>query len=671
MPNDIIRSRQNTFIHTSIPLILKQHYICSLKFQAIKHILPIKGFLFRFLALLLLYSVFRLVFILLNGGLFPSLSNSEIVSVFLHGIRFDITAILYLNSLPMLLQIMPFEVKKHSKFDLFQKTLFILFNLFGIIIILTDFAFFPFNMKRLDSEILGLLGALPNLIILYLKSYWHLFVSLIILGIGLNLVYNKTRVFHFTKDNSFTWNSTTYVIILFLMALGFRGGIQHRPIKPVLATHFVSAHNVALVTNSPFTFLYSLFNRRLEKKEYMTEEKANIIFPIKKSISGSVSGDTSKKNVVLIILESFSGACVGHLGAPRSFTPYLDSLSKKSLAFTRAYSNGRRSSQGLVALTAGIPALMDDPFMYSPYLNNRIYGLPNLLKKEGYSSYFFNGSNKDMLGWEEYINTIGFDDYFGKEEYPYPEHSDGHWGIYDHYYLNYFIEQAGSLKEPFFSTLFTLSSHDPFLIPKELREQFNTGLPFGDGYYDALMYSDWALGQFFEKVKHEDWFENTVFILVADHTINASDRSPEKGFTMLNRFMNRLDIYHIPTLLYSPGFIIPGINEKVIQQLDLFNTILDFANYKGAFFSFGESVLRPSEGTAFQYVKGVFQLIEDDYIMVFKEDKAYSLYNYVADPGLKINLIEQNKDLSFSLETKLKAIIQQHNSMLIHNNMRL
>lgn len=571
----------------------------------------------------------------------------------------------------MLLQIIPFKVKKNSKFDIFQKSLFVLFNLFGIVIILTDFAFFPFNMKRLDSEILGLLGALPRLINLYLQTYWYLFVSLILLGFGLNLLYNKTRVIHFAKDNSFTWNSTMYVIILFLMALGFRGGIQDRPIKPVLATHFVSASNVALVTNSPFTFLYSVFNRRLEKKEYMSSNKANIIFPIKKSISKTVSVDSSKKNIVLIILESFSGACVGHLGAPRSFTPYLDSLSKKSLVFTRAYSNGRRSSQGLVALTAGIPALMDDPFMYSPYLNNRIYGLPYLLKKEGYSSYFFNGSNKDMLGWEEYINTLGYDAYFGKEDYPYSEHYDGHWGIYDHHYLNYFIEQTRGLKEPFFTTLFTLSSHDPFLIPKELSDQFNTGIPFGDGYYDALMYSDWALGQYFERAKQEDWFENTVFILVADHTINASDRSPEKGFTMLNRFMNRLDIYHIPTLIYSPRLINPGISEKIVQQIDLFNTILDFANYKGDFYSFGESVFNSSEGRSFQYVKGVYQLIEGDYVMVFKEDKAYALYNYVEDPGLEINIIERDKDFSLSLESKLKAIIQQHNDILIDNNMRL
>lgn len=607
----------------------------------------------------------------MHGGLFSPLSNSEIFSAFLHGIRFDITAILYLNSLPMLLQIIPIEAKKNSRFDILQKVLFILFNLFGIVIILTDFAFFPFNMKRLDSEILGLLGALPSLIKLYLKTYWYLFVSLILLGFGLNVLYNNTRVIHFTKDNSFTWNSSTYVVILFLMALGFRGGIQDRPIKPVLATHIVSASKVALVTNSPFTFLYSVFNRRLEPKEYMSAEKADLIFPIKKSISRSLSGESSKKNVVLIILESFSGACVGHLGAPRSFTPYLDSLSKKSMVFTRAYSNGRRSSQGLVALTAGIPALMDDPFMYSPYLNNRIYGLPFLLKKEGYSSYFFNGSDKNMLGWEEYISTLGYDVYFGKEEYPYPEHYDGHWGIYDHHYLNYFIEQTGELKEPFFSTLFTLSSHDPFLIPKELRKQFDTGIPYGDGYYDALMYSDWALGQYFEKVKNESWFENTVFILVADHTINASDRSPETGFTMLNRFMNRLDIYHIPALIYAPEFIEAGKNEKIIQQVDLYNTILEIADYKGEFYSFGESVLNPSKGNAFQYVKGVYQLIEDDYVIVFKEDKAHALYNYIEDPGLEFNIIAREKELSVSLETKLKAIIQQHNAILIHNNMRL
>lgn len=607
----------------------------------------------------------------MHGSLFPPLAASQMTMVFLQGIRFDITAILYLNTVSMILQMLPVELKKNSKFDVFQKVIFVVCNLFGIILSLTDLAFFPFNMKRLDSEILGLLGALPSLMSVYLVSYWYLFLSLFVLIFLLILLYNKTRTWHYSGDKSFAWHSSMYVIILALIALGLRGGFQSRPIKPVLATHFVPTDNVALVTNSPFTFLYSLFNRRLERKNYMSLKEVNHVFPIKKQLPDSSFKFSEQKNIVLIILESFSGACVGHLGAERSFTPYLDSLSKHSLTFTQAYSNGRRSSQGLVALTTGIPALMDDPFMYSPYLNNRIYGLPKLLKDKGYTSSFFNGSNKGMLGWEEYINAVGFDSYYGKEEYPYPDHYDGHWGIYDHHYFDYFIEKTRELKEPFFNTIFTLSSHDPFLVPEEFKEKFNSGMKKGAGYYDALLYSDWSLGRFFNKVQNEEWFDNTIFILVADHTINASDRSPETGFTMLDKFQNRLDIYHIPTLLYSPSIISPEINDKTIQQVDLFNTILSLVAYNGEFYSYGEDVFKQTRGRSFQYVKGVYQLIVGDFILLFKEDKAFGIYNFKEDHQLKNNLIDDKTSFAKALENQMKAIIQQHNNMLIDNNLSL
>lgn len=619
--------------------------------------------------LLLLYTLIRLLFYYFNHGLFPSVSWSQWPLVILQGMRFDITALLYLNAIPVLLQLIPIGLSKNSWYDVFQKVLFILFNLFGLILALTDIAFYPFNLKRLDSEVLGLLGSLPALLGSFLSQFYYLFILFAALAVLLNVIYNRSRSIRFGESASPIYAVISSLLIIGLMILGLRGGIQNRPIRPVMAANFVSMELAPLVTNSPFTFLYSVFNRKLEKKVYFSDSEVDALFPIKKIVQrDSSTSSLDRPNIVLVILESFTGAHIGHLGSSHSFTPKLDSIAQHSLYFTRAFSNGRRSSQGLVALTAGLPALMDDPFMYSPYLNNRIYGLPVLLKSMGYETSFFNGSNKEMLGWQDFISGVGFDEYYSRETYPYPEHFDGHWGIYDHFYFDYFIEQSNEFHKPFFSAIFTLSSHDPFSVPDKYKERFNTG---SGKFYDALMYSDWALSEFIEKARQQAWFSNTIFIITADHTINAADKTPEEGSNVSGSRFNRINLYHIPALIYAPGIIAPAKSEKVIQQTDFFDTALDLAGYKDNYYSFGNSVFEPGEGKAFQYVKGVYQYIKGDYILVMKEESVAALYNYRTDPALELNLMAEEMEATQAMEKELRAIIQQHNNRLIENNMRL
>ena len=627
----------------------------------------VRRLLVKFSILLILFSLFRNVFYFINSSAFPPISGGDWASILLQGLRFDITALLYLNALPFIMHLLPFPFRANKIYATIQTVLFVVFNLFGIIIVLTDFAFFPFNAKRLDSEVLGLLGSLPTMISSFAADYWYLFILLILLAYGLFKMNSLVDRAFPSNDFSYVSGIISFLLCTGFMMLGLRGGIQPRPIRPVMASNYVPVALSPLVTNSPFTFLYSVLNRNLDEKHYFPEEELNDLFPIR-HVATSDSLSSRRPNIVYMIMESFGGYMVGHLGNDTSYTPHLDSLSEECLVFTRSYSNGRRSSQGLVALSAGLPALMDDPFMYSPYLNNRIYGLPLLMKNLGYSTSFFNGSNKDMLGWEEFINAVGFEKYFSREDYPNQDHYDGHWGIYDHYFMKYFIQEAGEFKEPFFSAFFSLSSHDPYGVPDEYKKRFHDSR---GPYYTSLRYSDWALSKFFKEARKQDWFDNTIFIITADHTINAADKSPDKDYYLHSYKTNRVGLYYIPTLIYAPGLIEPGKNNKVIQQLDLFDTSLELAGYEGPYYSFGESVFKESDGSAFMYVKGIYQLIEGDYILLMKEDEAFELYNYKEDRALKSNIISEQKDVADRMLIKLKAIVQQHNNTLLENNMLL
>lgn len=622
-------------------------------------------FVYRFLGLLLLYTLLRLGFYGFNSALFPAISGSEWVVIFLQGIRFDITTLLYINLPFLILALIPFAFRRNRTYQQILKSIFVLSNMLGVIIALSDFAYYPFNSKRMDSELVGLLGTLPKMAGSFISDYWYLVLLGIAAFIYLIFLFNFTRK---PADNrhSYLLNSLSFVVILGLSVIGFRGGFQKKPIRPVMASSLVRVDLAPLVTNSPYTFFYSLIHRKLQKKSYFDENQLDQIYPIKKTSQTIQFADSIvKPNIVYLILESFSSEYMGFLNDGQGFTPCLDSLSENMRIYTHAFANGRRSSQALVALSSGIPALMDDPYMYSPYLDNKIYGLPKLLKRKGYHSSFFNGSKKEMLGWYSFIGHVGFDEYFSRESYPIDEHDDGHWGIYDHYYLDYFIEKLRNTQEPFFSSFFTISSHHPYHIPPHLQEKFSGS---GD-FVNALKYSDWAIGEFFKKASKEPWFENTIFILTADHTNGADWIALDDANNLASR--NRVGIYSIPILMYSPKYIKAERIDKPIQQIDLFDTCLDLAGYDEEFYSFGHSVYSDETGISVEYANGIYQLIDGNYILLFKEDIPTALYHYADDPTLKINLFDSEKSRVEQMANKLKAIIQQHNRVLVENSMKL
>ena len=628
----------------------------------------IKALLFRLLTIVVLYSLIRLLFYLYNLSLFQGISTEEAITIFFQGIRFDITIIIYINLLFIIMSSLPFPIHSNRKYAIIQKGVYLIFNLVGIFIALADIAFYRFNSKRLDSEALSLVGTFPKMLGSFIADYWYLLLLFIAIGYTLSKVYNSVGKRESIVQVSFIKRIIAFILVLSFSLLGIRGGFQNRPLSPAMANSKVRMELAPLITNSPMTFFFSLANRKLEPKSYYSDDEVDKIFPIKKTIFPTVDSISKiKPNIVILILESFSAEYMGFLTQSSNYTPVMDSLSKKSLVFKRAFANGRRSSQGLVAIISGIPALMDDPVMYSQYIGNNLFALPYLLNKNGYQTAFFNASSKEMLGWQNFIGKAGFEHYLNKEDYNKPENDDGHWGTYDHYFLGYLNKKLGEFKQPFFATFFTISSHDPYLIPEDLQSKFGKN----GNYFNALRYADWSLGEFFKEVSKQPWFDNTIFILSADHTNGAAWKSPDQNQANFKRANNRVGIYHIPIMIYAPKLIPAAESERVIQQMDIFNTVLSLVDYQDSFYSFGQSVFSEKPGFAVQYVNGIYQLIEGDYILLFQNDKAIGLYNYIQDIDLKSNLINKEKNRLEYMQRKLKAIIQQHNNTLNRNSMKL
>lgn len=196
-------------------------------------------------------------------------------------------------------------------------------------------------------------------------------------------------------------------------------------------------------------------------------------------------------------------------GIPPSSIPCF----QKSYVLENGFAAGRKSIDALPAVLAGIPS-GELPFILTPYVSNRIQSLPQLLKEKGYHTSFFHGAPNGSMGFKALVNLFGVEYYYGKDEYNNDQDFDGTWGIWDEPFLQFFANKLDSFPQPFQSTLFTVSSHEPFQVP----EQYKNVFPRGEHpIREVTGYTDFALKRFFATIRNKPWFDKTLFVITADH----------------------------------------------------------------------------------------------------------------------------------------------------------
>jgi phosphoglycerol transferase MdoB-like AlkP superfamily enzyme len=420
------------------------------------------------------------------------------------------------------------------------------------------------------------------------------------------------------------------------------------------ASQYANPENSAFVLNTPFTMLKSYGKERLEIKHYYSEQEEKTIFnPIQVSQPQHILPDGT--NVVIIMLESFGNEYVGAFNHGVSYTPFFDSLIGHSLTFEHGFANGKKSIEAVPAIIASIPSLMDNPYISSPYGNNKIESLATILKKHGYETGFYHGATNGSMRCDGFAAQAGFDHYFGRYEYNNDAHFDKTWGILDEYFNPWTARKLSELKQPFFGTLFTLSSHHPFSVPTHMRNIVING---PHPICASINYGDYALRRFFEEARKQPWYNNTVFVLVADHTPASEDKIYSQ-----RRFM-----YQIPIVFYHPGKkIVAKRDPEIFQQMDIMPTILDLLNIKTKFYSYGKSYYQKSEREALTYIEGSYYYFKNHHMYTFSNEKARNLLDFTIRKEHTNDSLSYYKVESKAVERRLKAIIQRYNRDLIHN----
>lgn len=617
----------------------------------------------------IVFTLCRIIFLLANISYFPDLTFTTIVSIFKGGVLFDISAIIYTNLLYILMMAFPLHYKENNKVQKIAKWLFVITNGIAIIANLADVIYFRFTTRRTTASVFSEFsneGNIGSIILKAAVSNWYLTVLGIILIFGLWKLYRLPQTKN-RPSNLILYYISHLVFFLLLMPLcifGMRGGIGSavRPITNSNANQYVNRPAEAnIVLNTPFS-IYRTIGKKVYKdpKYFASSKELDQIFNPVHQTPDSVA--TKKLNVVVLIVESFSKEFIGTLnptingGKYKGYTPFLDSLIKKSLTFTNTFANGHKSIDGMPSVLSSIP-MFYEPYFLTHYSLNKVSGIAGELQKEGYYTAFFHGAPNGSMGFEAFARTTGFKDYFGMTEYNNKKDFDGTWAIWDEEFFQFYANKMNTFKQPFATAMFSASSHDPFVVPERYEGKFPKGnMPI----HKCVGYTDNALKKFFETASKQPWFKNTLFVITADHTNQPSDPY----------YKADCGTFAVPIIFYRPDESLKGNVETIVQQIDIMPSVLGYLGYKKPYIAFGRDIFhsKPTDGYTVNFYNNMFQYLKGKYMIQYDGQKTVSVFDFINDPLLKQNLLGKVSEQA-SMEKELKAIIQQYMERMINDQL--
>ena len=604
--------------------------------------------------LLALYMLLRLLFYTFNFSAFADVSATDTLLAFLHGLRFDLAAISIINAPFILLSLFPVGNILNTAYQRVLKVWFILTNAPFIALALVDVEFFKFIGKRSSNEVVTITADITGQLGQLMQNYWLIVLGFILIVYLLAKAYPALKAPYSFQKNSLMRTGRIILVAAFAV-LAIRGGLQLKPLRVSHAFILENASLGHLSLNSPFTFIKGVGQPQLEQKNYFHDQQslmqAMAFDPTKYSRR---QGEPLQDNVVIIIMESFAAEYVGALNQGKGYTPFIDSMATQGVLFNNGFANGRKSIEALPSVLSGIPSLMQEPYITSAYQANKVYGLGTILQEAGYRTAFFHGAANGTMGFNNFAKQAGVQEYFGLDEYPTEKRKDdfdGLWGIFDEPYLQYVAKKLSTGDKPFFATLFTLSSHQPYTIPAKYKDRFSKGEL---EIHESIGYADHALRQFFKTAAKQPWYKNTLFILTADHTQKSLDPA----------YQNELGHYRVPLLVFHPQKKFESINpNQIAQHTDILPTVVDYLNIgTDKVLPFGRSLLSSTNtGSAILFNGNSHYLVQSETVTELTPDDKVRFYTF---PDLK--------PASFpapTAEQKLKAYVQYFRSGMVNNSL--
>lgn len=417
---------------------------------------------------------------------------------------------------------------------------------------------------------------------------------LMLLALGL-LVYLSFRLYkllcHKHLNNTtrgYWWFTPIFMVLAGCTALPIRGGLGIAPMNPCKVFFSTNLYKNHAALNAPWNMLYSLtltsdINHR--RPDTVTAEEAqsnfdNLMYACSDSVQHLLR--TQRPNVVVILLESFTAKAVGFCGGLSGITPCLDTLAHQGIAYTHIYAAGDRSDKGIVASLTGLPAQSENSVIKYPSKTAQLPSISQKLHQLGYSTTFYYGGDPTFANIQSLMYQCEFERIVAHNDFP-PEQRNSKWGAHDEYVFDRMLAETDTAKPPFFKMIFTLTSHEPFELPRQPQGYLNR--PLDELFLNSIHYTDSCLGRFVAQARQRSWWDNTLLVLIADH---GHPRPMDDANHTVRKF-------HIPMLWIGGALACePHEQPRVGSQIDLPATLLSQLSIDYSDFLFSKDINNPT-----------------------------------------------------------------------------
>lgn len=614
--------------------------------------LPLRALLPVYLWGMLIFLVFRITLLIAS---FEQLYEIKRVYgrvlytwwSFQKGFRFDTVISCYLLALPALIYVVMYVGKIRFSHALRSTLLWftgILFSL-SFFACAADIPFFLYNFSRLTAVIFSWMNNIDFGIQMIAQEpsyylYFFLFLAVTVFYLlQIKKHFSKLTPDYFQQTTTPLWQRTGIsLLFLFLVFLGIRGRTQ-APIRieNAFTTNFAFTNQLGL--NPVFTLLVSYLDKtelmdvkqaeQLVRAYYKTEQNG-YASPVARNVIAAQA--PLKKNIVLVLMESMSAEKMGRFGNTLNLTPALDSLANISWSFDRIYSAGKHTFNGIYSTLFSYPAFLREHPMSNIKINT-YSGLPWVLKQNGYYNIYFTTHFETFDNAGGFLLHNHFDRIVSQKDYP-KDKIHNIFGVPDHYLFEYAIPQLNLLsknEQPFFATLLTTSDHGPYMVPDNI--------PFrpreGDIKQQVIEYADWSIKHFMELAAGQSWYNNTIFVFVADHG----------GIVGNNVYDMPLSYHHSPFLIHSPdtAVIQPRSFGAVGGQIDVFPTLMGLMGFSYVNNTFGIDLLRESRPYITFSADDKIGCLDSSRFFVWRQQGEETLYDYVQQNPANLALSEKEK----------------------------
>ena len=639
---------------------------------------PVCWLLWDLLVVYCAYTLCRAAFLALNWSLYAgTLTLGHGLELFGAGLLFDTPAILYTNAVILLMFLLPLHWKESTGYYRIARWIYTIVNSIAVYMNLMDCVYFPFTGKRTTASVFAEFGneSTGEMLKIFggqFLSHWYLVLLAALVTWAFWKLFRPDSKSATPRRVPTTRYYPVQVLSLLLaipLCIGaIRGGFTKatRPITISNANQYVNRPaETGIVLNTPFSIFRTLKKTPFVVPDYMSDEEALALYtPLHQPAD---SAAFTPRNVVVLILESYSKQHIGFYnktlrnGTYQGFTPFLDSLiTQGAMTFRYSYANGRKSIEGMPSVLSSLPNFVE-PLFLTPASLNAMSGLARELgENKGYTTAFFHGAQNGSMGFQAFARATGFQRYYGRTEFNADpnfhgdDDFDGTWAIWDEEFFQFFAQQMGKMQQPFMTALFSASSHDPFVVPEKYQGRF----PQGERpLQQCIAYTDYALKRFFEAASRQPWFNNTLFVITADHVSQQIDPF----------YCTTLGNYCVPIILYAPGD--PSLHgydeERVVEQIDIMPTVLSYLHYDKPYIAFGRDMLNesPDESQAIHWLpeSSSYEYVWGDYALQFDGKQVTSAYEFRTDSTFSRNVLGTMPPATRDrMERQMKSIIQQY-----------